>query len=135
SLGNVYVTGSSFSSGTFSDYATAKYGPDGALLWIARYDGPGNNTDTPNALAIDNDGNVYVTGGSWGGQTTGFDVATVKYDLDGNQVWAARYNGPNSGEEGGQALAVDLAGNVYVTGYTTNSIGGFDYLTLEDDSS
>jgi hypothetical protein len=62
SQGSVYVTGQSTGSGTGSDYATLKYGPSGQLLWSNRYNGPGNSADYANALALDSQGNVYVTG-------------------------------------------------------------------------
>jgi len=64
--GNVYITGASYGSGTYSDYATIKYAPNGQEIWVARYNGPGNGDDRAYAIAVDNNGNVYVTGYSWG---------------------------------------------------------------------
>jgi uncharacterized delta-60 repeat protein len=129
--GNVYVTGHSGGSGTFADYATVKYNPDGNQLWVARYNGPGNSGDNARALALDNSGNVYVTGYSTG-SGTGNDYATIKYSSeDGNQLWVARYNGPGNSVDIAAALAVDNSGNVYVTGFSTGSGTGYDYATVK----
>jgi len=92
SFGNVYVTGESYGGGTWYDYATVKYDASGNQIWIARYNGPGNDADYAYALALDDIGNICVTGGSYGGGTN-FDFATVKYDPAGHQIWVTRYNG------------------------------------------
>jgi hypothetical protein len=73
----VYVTGYSIGSGSSYDYATIKYLANGDTAWVRRYNGPGNNEDRPTALAVDDSGNVYVTGYTWSG--TSNDYATVKY--------------------------------------------------------
>lgn len=78
SSGNVYVTGVSFDSLTLWDYATIKYYPNGETAWMKRYNGPGNDDDKPNAIVIDDSGNVYVTGKSIG-RGTSSDFATIKY--------------------------------------------------------
>jgi hypothetical protein len=134
--GDVYVTGCSYGSGTSGDYATIKYGPDGNEVWVARYTGPGNSEDDARALALDNSGNVYVTGYSIGGGTgydpNFLDYATIKYSgLNGNQLWAKRYNGPGNGLDVACALAIDNSGNVYITGWSTGSGTGHDYATIK----
>ncbi len=132
--GNVYVTGGSVGSGANHDYATIKYDANGTQLWVARYDGPGNSTDEATALAVDADGNVYVTGGSVGSGTDE-DYATIKYDANGNTLWVARYDGPGSGTDVANALAVDAGGNVYVTGGSVGSGTDYDYATIKYDAN
>jgi hypothetical protein len=113
-LGNVYVTGDggdiverwydkkhNFIGPGERDYITIKYDGKGVEQWVRRYDGPGNSWDQATALVIDNLGNVFVTGSS----------ATVKYDTNGNQLWAIMYEGGSVRD-----IAVDSLGNVYVAG-------------------
>jgi len=129
--GNVYLTGFSEGSGTYHDYATAKYDAGGAEQWVKRYNNaPVNGDNDATALAVDGGGNVYVTGSSEG-SGTGPDYATVKYNAGGVQQWVARYDGPSSGWDGAYALAVDGAGNVYVTGESVGWVTGLDYATIK----
>ncbi|MCX6639374.1 MAG: SBBP repeat-containing protein [bacterium] len=135
--GNVYVTGWSIGSGTQTDYTTVKYNTTGHQLWVARYNGPGNAEDRANSLGLDNDGNVYVAGASWGGSGTNLDYATIKYDTNGNQLWVARYNGPGNLNDEASSLALDNHGNVYVTGKSTGGLPypSYDYATIKYDAS
>jgi len=142
-LGNVYVTGITVQD-TLSnnmDYVTIKYYPNGDTVWIRTYNGPGNRYDYAYALAVDNSGNVYVTGVSYGNETYE-DYATIKYDSLGNELWIRRYN--RQDDDWAYDIAVDGLGNVYVTGtsgtvkYDTNgnelwvgSWGGVD-IVLND---
>ncbi len=128
--GNVYVTGESGGIGSDSDYATLKYDSNGSLLRAARYNGPGNSTDFGFRLAVDAAGNVYVSGASIGSGTD-YDIATLKYDSNGNQLWLARYNGPGNGDDEMRALALDSAGNVYVAGWGYITNNDSDYVTIK----
>ena len=137
--GNVYVTGSSYGeSDTGVDYATIMYDADGNQQWIARYNGPlGNGGDYAAAIYVDTDGNVYVTGSSYGGSGTKYDYATIMYDVNGNQQWVARYNGSINRDDYAAAINVDTAGNVYVTGpsYKTWRNRSSDYATIKYDAN
>lgn len=118
------------------DYATIKYDSRGNELWVARYNGPGNNIDDARALAVDDAGNVYVTGGSRGDRGNGIreDYATIKYDGNGKELWVARYTGPGDGDNTATALGVDGEGNVYVTGQSNSQRGDLDFATVKYDS-
>lgn len=127
--GNVYVTGVSAGTISLSDYATIKYNSSGQEQWVARYNGPVNGTDEAFSVAVDGAGNVIVTGQSLSG--TNYDYATVKYNSAGQQQWASRYNGPQSSIDNAAVVRVDGSGNVYVTGSSTGSGSGLDYLTIK----
>jgi len=131
--GNVYVTGFSYWSDDNRDYATIKYDTDSNELWVARYDGPGNGLDLAAAIALDADGNVYVTGYSEQGIENS-DYATIKYDTDGNELWVARYDGPGNSWDSAQDIALDAFGNVYVTGGSCGSGTSSDYATIKYDT-
>jgi hypothetical protein len=134
--GNVYVTGTTgtFGSADF-DYVTIKYNSEGQEQWVARYSGPDNSDDGPTAMAVDRAGNVYVTGGSGMGSSSGADYATIKYDSSGQQQWVARYNGPGDADDYPVAIAIDSSGSVYVTGSSAGSGTGTDYATIKYDAS
>ncbi len=129
--GNVYVTGGSWNGPTssYSDYATIKYNASGAEEWIDRYNGQADSVDISYAIAVDDSGNAYVTGQSWG-KGSGYDIATVKLNSWGGEQWVVRYNGAANGNDVGSAVAVDDSGNVYVTGYSFNN-GTLDYITIK----
>jgi uncharacterized delta-60 repeat protein len=116
--GNVYVTGSSYGGYYHSDIFTLKYSPEGQFLWMSRYNGPGDTDDAARAVALDSQGNVYVTGRSTApdGQSGGYDFLTIKYSPDGEERWTRRYNGPGNDSDDPVAIAVDGKDNVYVTG-------------------
>jgi uncharacterized delta-60 repeat protein len=132
SSGNVYVTGES----NF-DYATIKYNSSGQELWTARYNGPGplgNSADGATAIAVDDLGNVYVTGFSTSSNGD-YDYATIKYNSAGQEQWNARYNGPGNDWDLANDIVVDSSGNVYVTGQSVGTTyPDYDYATIKYDA-
>ncbi len=125
--GNVYVTGFSVDLTTKDDFATIKYNPSGVVEWIQRYNGQSNFYDRAYSLAVDDSGNVYVTGRSYEG--TWPNYMTIKYNSSGVQLWNQRY--PTSDISSiAYSVAVDDLGNVYVTGSAGN-----DYATIKYNSS
>lgn len=127
--GYVFVTGVSYNSDSTADYATIRYKPNGDTAWVRRYNGPGNGSDWPHALSVDNSGNVYVTGESYG---TSLDYATIKYKWNGDTIWVRRY-GSGGYNDRAYAISIDISGNVYVTG---SSYGYYeDFITIKYDSN
>lgn len=138
--GNIYITGASRSLTTDYDYVTIKYDSKGRRLWTATYNGPENGSDRSVAVVVDREGNVYVTGVSWGAEMslTGGDYATIKYDKNGERLWVARYDN-NYLYDSPNAIVVDEKGNVYVTGASTQSSlerpAAPQYLTIKYDNN
>ena len=129
--GNVYVTGYSSGAGTYYDYVTIKYYPNGDTVWVRRYNGPGDSADYAYDIVVNDLGDVYVTGYSYGGSATSADYATIKYNPDGNELWVKRYNGPGDGWDEARAIALDYSGNVYVTGASVGAEQDEDWATIK----
>jgi uncharacterized delta-60 repeat protein len=129
--GNVYVVGKtqSLTLGD-EDYGTLKYAPDGTEEWIVLWDGEDDADDVARAVAVDDLGNVYVTGGSENAEGK-MDIVTIKYDTDGDLVWSDR----RSGGGGGRAVVLDGAGNAYVAGTGLGASGTSDYLVVKYDAA
>ncbi|MEY2545839.1 MAG: hypothetical protein QOG48_956 [Verrucomicrobiota bacterium] len=127
---NIYVTGSSEGSGTRRDFFTQKLNANGAVLWTARFDGTGSGEDIPNAIVVDQFGNVFVTGSSLG-LGSGLDYLTVKYNSSGVFQWAVRFNGTGNREDIPYAMDVDPSGNIYVTGSSQSTNADRDSVTIK----
>ncbi len=115
--GNVIVTGVTLSGLVFNfDYITAKYDPLGTEVWVKKYSGP-EDDDGAEAVAVDSNGNVYVTGhvinSDWD-----YDIVTVKYNAAGVQQWATLWDGTGDGDDQPSDIAVNDDGEAFVIGTT-----------------
>jgi len=128
----VFVTGSAVGA-TSLDYVTVAYSAStGAKLWLSRYDGPANDVDFANAIAVSPDGTtVFVTGASPGSGSDD-DYATVAYAAGtGAQLWAKRYNGPGNGDDEASDVGLSPDGaTVFVTGSSAGTASDHDYATV-----
>lgn len=125
-LDGVYITGSlNFGGGAPSGEATiARYTAEGQLVWQRIFGSP--DFDTATAVDSDASGNVVVSGrtdGSlFGTHAGGQDSFVVKYDVDGNLLWAKQF-----GSAGGDFvwdISLDGSGNVFVVGFTSGDLEG-----------
>jgi len=136
SLGNAYVTGATAAidfpttPGAFQtnygggDAFVTKINPSGSALVYSTY----LNGASGNGIAVDSDGNAYITGEAGttkfpttGGafQTTpmGFDTFVTKLNAAGSAlVYSARFGG--NLDDFGRGIALDSAANAYITGWT-----------------
>lgn len=127
--GNVIVAGKSWGTSLY-DYVTVKYDSDLNLLWERRLNW-GPSFDEAQAMTLDGDGNVYVTGLAYTSPATGRDYVTVKYSADGTQQWATSYSGPGAADDFALAVAAGPDGSVCVTGTSVGSGTGNDYATVK----
>lgn len=132
-VGNVYVGGFTRVDSVLHDMLTIKYDGNGVQQWLASYHGMGSTSATVYELAVDAAQNVYATGYSTG-PAGNWDFVTIKYDHNGVEQWAALYNPPADSTDFSTDIALDAAGNVYVTGASTNASGNYDYATVKYDN-
>lgn len=130
----VYLTGrSALNSITDTgDIVTIKLNlTTGAQLWLNRFNGTGLSFDRGNDVMVDNPGNIYVVGETFS-TTSGSDFITLMYNDAGTVSWNYKYNGTGNGEDVGRTGAVDVAGNICVTGYSTGATNtGLNLTTLK----
>jgi uncharacterized delta-60 repeat protein len=102
--------------------------------WVVRYGYLENEADIARAMVLDEQGNIYVTGDSYGGPDTHLDFATVKYNSSGVMQWSARHNGSYDANDKPWTIDVDPAGNVFVAGQTGDEFEVSDMLTIKYDA-
>jgi hypothetical protein len=135
--GNIYVTGffaftANFQCDTLTalgdeDIFLAKYDSAGNCIWAKRAGGNytgSYSTDRGYAIAVDEDGNVYVTGSFVAtadfdsivltSETMANDVFLAKYDNDGNVIWVKHAHGFS--DEEGRAIVIDPNGDILIAG-------------------
>ncbi|MBU1237430.1 MAG: SBBP repeat-containing protein [Gammaproteobacteria bacterium] len=147
--GNVYVAGATYGGlddNTLTgpgDYFLTKYDSDGNKLYTRQLGVAGAYT-YGNSVATDGDGNVYVAGETTGvlddNTLTGtWNFFVTKYDSNGNKLYT-RQLGVAGAATGGNSVATDADGNVYVAGTTGGSLdgadwsGGWDFFVTKYDS-
>jgi hypothetical protein len=152
--GNVFVAGAS--DATWGSPLTAHHGgydvfvakldPNGNLVWNTFVGASGN--EIASGLALDSTGNLYLAGvtyESWGAPVRAFggtkDAFAAKLDGNGNLIWNTFLG--SSADDSGNAVAVDAAGNVYLSGYSSATWaspvgahnGGYDAFVAKLDES
>ncbi|GAH93405.1 unnamed protein product, partial [marine sediment metagenome] len=84
-----------------------------------------------NAVVVDHQNNIYVTGLDYAPDTTA-EYVTIKYSPNGTEAWIARYTaGVVRGDDWATAVCVDQHNYVYVTGCSESVDGNPDYLTVK----
>jgi len=147
SQGNAYVSGhtasdnfptkNSLPRGTGGKIIVTKLNPDGSDLIYSTFLGCLASC-VGGPIAVDSQGNAYVTGGNSDGRfptinafpgtaAGDLDAIVAKLSADGARVLYATYLG-GSGYDAGQGIALDVAGNAYVVGSTASS----DFPTTTD---
>ncbi len=135
--GNPYLVTKTKHPTQRDNWLVVKYKAEtGDTYWVRTYNGPADSIDEARGIAFDNAGNVYVTGTSYGGLATGFDIVTIKYNSSGDTQWVRRWSNPDTAAgDAGYWIKVDGAGNVYVYGTTySKAPAGQDLVVLKYNS-
>jgi hypothetical protein len=119
------------------DVFIVKYSSTGSVLWAKSAGGGNGSINQGTSITTDASGDVIVTGAvqsptiTFGGTTltnTGYrDMFIVKYDSNGNVIWAKN---PGGYYDYGSCVKVDLSDDIYVTGSFQSPTMIFDTITL-----
>jgi len=102
-------------------------------LWTMTFNSANNEADSGNDIALDGDGNIYLTGSfSVAGQEENIWVHAM--DPSGTELWTRSVNGPASDTDNGNGIFVDATDNVYVVGDIGQSVGEFDVWVRKYDA-
>lgn len=137
--GFAYITGNLFGAFTMTpgaydttnagqDVYVAKINPAGGSFVYATYISANGGNNAGNDIAIDAQGNAYITGkatgaffpatsGAYDTTQNSLDAFVIKLNANGNALLYATYLG-GTGSEEGHGIAVDSSGDIYVTGTT-----------------
>lgn len=109
--GNLYAVGSTSSFGAGGqDALVLKYDPTGNLVWAKTWGG--SSDDHADGAAVDPNGNVYVTGGTYSFGAGWDDLFLLKFNPSGNLLWSKTWGGSSYDE--GHDISFDSSGNVFV---------------------
>ncbi len=136
SANNIIVIGHGINTNNDEDMFIIKYRPDGTTAWPPIvYDGPAHGNDYPSAVAIDQTGDIFITG-STENAAGDFDIYTAKYSgASGALIWAQTYAGAGNGDDHGLSLAIDTSGDIYITGSSVNLDGNEEWITINYDGA
>jgi hypothetical protein len=143
--GNAYISGwTSGSLGgptwTKANAFVTKFDPSGIELWTTQISTP--TLDYSNSVAVDALGNTYISGyteGSLGGNNLGgWDAFLTKVDPSGTPLWTKQIG--TASDDRSWSVAVDKAGNSYISGDTNGSLegtnaGAYDAFLIKFDPS
>ncbi len=113
-----------------------KFNGQGVLLWKNTFDTPINIIEAVSDFGIDYTRNVYVTGILNNNPASNRDYITIKYNsLTGEKEWTKIYNGPFNHKDRAYGIAVDSAGNSYVSGESVGADTSYDCTTIKYNTS
>jgi len=129
--GGVYVAGTSTGMGTGLNIVLLHYSGAGVQQWggAERYVGPAGD-DRAQDVAVDADGNAYVTGS--GPNLAGdSDAIVVKWNAAGVRKWGQLYDSGAVLDDYGRHITVTPGGTAYVSGWIARTGGDLDWLLLK----
>ncbi|MFH1726095.1 MAG: SBBP repeat-containing protein [Elusimicrobiota bacterium] len=137
--GNAYITGTTTPPGAPTPYTgdmlVVKYDADGAQSWATTFGIPGKREQSNN-IAVDGDGNVYITGTAEAATgNAGGEITTLKFDSDGALLWSAVHPGPVPNQtDQGKYLFLDPSGAVYVAGFVIYGFPEYNAIAIKYSS-
>jgi hypothetical protein len=149
--GHTYACGYFYNTATFGSLSLTSHGSydifvgrmtNGQWDWVEK--AGGSSSDQCHDIAVDDGGNITITGYFYGSATFGSqslssrgsnDMFVSRLDTNGNWQWTAKGGGSSS--DYGYGVDMDAAGNAYVTGayYNTGYFGSHTLAAYSSDEA
>jgi hypothetical protein len=132
--GNLVVAGTSVVDPAHArDTLVVKYTPEGTRLWSTNVDSVPIQNDFTRTLVVDTTDQIFIVASIEDYDDDRLGTATIKIASDGRVLWTSVQTGFEVSPS--TRMAVDVAGNAYVTGLAYQPATGADLATLKYDSN
>lgn len=129
SVGNVIVTGYETVMGQGRNIYVRKYDNAGNVLWSQTFNGPANQDDQGNGVAVTANDDIVIIGSErvpsmMAGQTNTNIAVRMLKGTDGSTIWSQSFDGGLGAFDAGNAVAINkTTGSIYATGAVSNVAG------------
>lgn len=129
-----YLYAAGYSRDNSDDVVLIKLSNSGMEEWVYRYDGPAHGNDRATDLVYGMDGNIYLSGETWGGNDRKVDLLALSVDNNGGERWVYFYDALCNEDDYAYSITYGENSNIYIAGYSNGNETKEDLIVLSLDN-